>query len=228
MTPRYDAHRKDWHLIGMHTAEFRKNLNISAKSKQIFGKPLACLSGAQMGLINSFNVYNRVLTNNFLKKSLRKKGKLVAINDGKKRSHYLSIYVFILSTFSYIIYIYKKKTVRSKWAILHTVFATQRQIMIHKFFSHYFVFLSQLFKWYDNLSLNILWLEFQHMRFKFILIPRKGLDTLQCLKKNSVNIPGNRKIYTIICVAIGTGEFLRNSSSFVTMETWQPLWVTRE
>ena len=93
----------------MHTAEFLKNLNISAKSKQIFGKPLACLSGAQMGLINSFNVYNRVLTNNFLKKSLRKKGKLVAINDGKKRSHYLSIYVFILSTFSYIIYIYKKK-----------------------------------------------------------------------------------------------------------------------
>ena len=62
-----------------------------------------------MGLINSFNVYNRVLTNNFLKKSLRKKGKLVAINDGKKRSHYLSIYVFILSTFTYIIYIYKKK-----------------------------------------------------------------------------------------------------------------------
>ena len=109
LTPRYDAHRKDWHLVGMHTAEFLKNLNISAKSKQIFGKPLACLSGAQMGLINSFNVYNRVLTNNFLKKSLRKKGKLVAINDGKKRSHYLSIYVFILSTFSYIIYIYKKK-----------------------------------------------------------------------------------------------------------------------
>ena len=31
LTPRYDAHRKDWILVGMHTAEFLKNLNIICK-----------------------------------------------------------------------------------------------------------------------------------------------------------------------------------------------------
>ena len=48
LTLRYDANCRDWLPGMMHTAEFLKDLNISAKSKKEFENILFCLSGTQM------------------------------------------------------------------------------------------------------------------------------------------------------------------------------------